>query len=215
MIGNDVVDLGDPDSDAGTLSPRFDQRVFGAAEQRRLLQSPQPARERWRLWAAKEAAYKLARKLDPGTVFAPLRFAVELASCGEPGECAGTVRHGAALHRLQICEGVDYVHAVVIPAAGSSCVTLTGLHRLRREETEDDCALAPGRAVRRLCVEAIAARLGLDTMDFEVRKQERVPRLYWRGRPAEGIDLSLSHHGGFVAFAFAFARVATGAGRAA
>ena len=32
MIGNDVVDLADPDADPGRLHPRFDGRVFDPSE---------------------------------------------------------------------------------------------------------------------------------------------------------------------------------------
>ncbi len=78
MIGNDVVDLRDRDARPETLHPRFDARVFSPAERLALERSEDPDRQRWRLWSAKEAAYKLARKLDPSSTFSPSRFEVEL-----------------------------------------------------------------------------------------------------------------------------------------
>ena len=65
MVGNDIVDLGDPDADPSTLHPGFDARVFTARERRSIESAGDPARQRWRLWAAKEACYKLARQLRP------------------------------------------------------------------------------------------------------------------------------------------------------
>ena len=65
MIGNDVVDLGDAEVQPGATHPRFDARVFAREEREALRASGAPNRLRWILWAAKEAAYKAARKLDP------------------------------------------------------------------------------------------------------------------------------------------------------
>ena len=82
MVGNDVVDLRDPESAPETLHPRFDTRVFSEAERAAIAASPDAARLRWKLWAAKEAAYKLARKISPTTIFAPARFEVALGDVG-------------------------------------------------------------------------------------------------------------------------------------
>jgi len=80
MLGNDVVDLGDPESRAGARHARFDARAFDRTERALIATSPRGEHERWRLWAAKESAYKAARKEDPCTVFSPQRFAVRRAA---------------------------------------------------------------------------------------------------------------------------------------
>jgi len=202
MVGNDVVDLRDRDSDPVTLGARFDQRVFCDAERLRLAASPEPERERWRLWAAKEAAYKLARKLDPATVFSPSRFVVEWTGGGGSREGLGVVRHAARDLILRLREGADYVHAVTRPPSAGAKLPITGLRRLTKSELEQDGVSTPSIAVRRLCIEVLSAELGLEARELEVRRHGRVPHLYWRGRSLPGADLSLSHHGSFVAFAF-------------
>ena len=68
MVGNDVVDLRDPDVDPSTLHPGFDGRVFCRDELESLEASPDPVCQRWRLWAATEAAYTLVRTLWPRAV---------------------------------------------------------------------------------------------------------------------------------------------------
>ena len=70
MLGNDVVDLADPEVRGGPAHPRFDARVFSPPERRALESESAPNRLRWTLWAAKEAAYKLAVKRDPNAIFA-------------------------------------------------------------------------------------------------------------------------------------------------
>ena len=44
MIGNDVVDLSDPESAPAALHPRFDARAFCEAERERLAASRDPGR---------------------------------------------------------------------------------------------------------------------------------------------------------------------------
>ena len=95
MVGNDVVDLRDPEVQPGACHARFDARVFAAAELEAVRVSPVPQWLRWMLWAAKEAAYKVAKKDDARTVFSPSRFVVSLedATGGrvEPERLSGTI----------------------------------------------------------------------------------------------------------------------------
>ena len=198
MIGNDVVDLRDPESASETLHPRFDTRVFDARERDALAASADAERLRWKLWAAKEAAYKLARKRVPTTVFSPSRFHVELDASGR----SGVVEHGGDRYRVELDENDEALHAVALPvdADAKGGEVLSGWRRLERGELESGDPEAPSRAVRELLCERLAPRLGVDARDLEVRRRGRVPHLWLRGRPAP-VDLSLSHHGGWLAFA--------------
>ena len=74
MVGNDIVDLFDPDAQPRSFRPGFDERVFAAEERRAIEQDPNPLARRWAHWAAKEAAYKLARQIDETFVFSPRRL---------------------------------------------------------------------------------------------------------------------------------------------
>ncbi len=71
MIGNDIVDLADPETSCGACHPRFDHRVFAPAELELLATTRSHVRMRWILWSAKEAAYKAARQACATTVFSP------------------------------------------------------------------------------------------------------------------------------------------------
>ena len=107
MIGNDVVDLRDPDADFASFSPRFDVRVFSASERRRIQASADPEACRWRLWAAKEAVFKAARKADPGAVFSPRRF--EVRSPGSDFREAEVRVESARSSRSRIFSGASMV----------------------------------------------------------------------------------------------------------
>lgn len=213
MVGNDVVDLTDSEADASTLHPRFDQRVFTETERAMLGSSPQSARERWALWAAKEATYKLARRLDAGVVFSPSRFAVELADrTSRSGPRAGQVRCPAGSFDVWIHEDADHVHAIaLLPGTNRGEVLMA----VDRPEWNGELVgpEGPGRAARQLARAHVGAALGLPAAALDVRKRGRIPELHLGGSRLEG-DLSISHHGAFVAFAYFAGAEAARLGRA-
>ena len=65
---------------------------------------------------------------------------------------------------------------------------------------------APGAAARRLACAALAPLMNVTAEALEVRRDGRIPRLAAAGRRLR-VDLSLSHHGRFVAFAASLPRV--------
>ncbi len=188
MLGNDVVDLRDPEIDPRRLHPRFDRRVFGDDERAAIAGAADPLRTRWRLWAAKEAAYKAARRMDGRTVWSPVRFRVSLAP-SEP-----RVEHGGRRFALRFDDDEGRVHALAWAAGVTGVV-----HAVERAASAG--AADPSAAVRALACRVVAERLDVAASALEVRRRERIPDLFRDGAPVGGA-LSLSHHGGLVAFAW-------------
>jgi hypothetical protein len=188
VIGNDVVDLGDPEL-RGERHPRFDARVFDARERARIDAPGAPPWLRWALWAAKEAAYKLVCRRDPGRGFSPRRFQVRLGADlrgavrapGEPRPLPVRVsRQGDALHAVAHEPGLDPRALLAALAAGDG-------------SSEAARALACGR---------LAECLGAPPAALSVVRRGRIPELRLDGELAP-LALSLSHHGRYVAFAAA------------
>ena len=190
MVGNDVVDLRDRDTDPRTLHARFDGRVFAASEQEQLASCDDPVALRWTLWAAKEATYKVLVKEDPGIVFSPSRFVVALAA----GRDVGVVEAGSKAVPFRVAREEGAIHVV---ATSRATPVVAGLERLADAEVGAD---ELGHAVRRLARERIAAALGRDPSRVALRKRSRIPELLVDGEPAAA-DVSLSHHGAVVGFA--------------
>jgi phosphopantetheinyl transferase (holo-ACP synthase) len=188
MIGNDVVDLGDPESRAEGRHPRFDGRVFDGTERALIEASPQRERTRWLLWAAKESAYKAARKEDPRTVFVPSRFVVWLE-----GHPRVTVAVSDRRFHVDLVASADHVHAVARAAGDSRRDICTAVAKLPELVTGNE-------AVRWLAIATLSRLLGVPPGDLAIRREGRIPTLYLRGRRSPA-DLTLSHHGRFVAFA--------------
>jgi len=230
MVGNDVVDLRDRDVDPKTLDPRFDRRVFSRDERRTINASAEPVRQRWRLWAAKEAAYKLLRRLEPAIAFSPVRLLVSLeervgrplqravrpplpaASAGqlfrpgwdrELGERRGSVRFEGQELALRVidCEGA--VHALAALPGAAPAGLVHGLWRLDQRDPRSGDPHGPGEAARELACRALTWLLGTPgagSPPIEVRREGRIPG-FWRGGTRLPVTLSLSHHGELVAFA--------------
>jgi len=188
MVGNDVIDLGDREVIEGPAHPRFDQRVFTAAERALLRSSRAPELLRWTLWSAKEAAYKLTRKRNPGVIFSPRRFAVRLA---EPDRAL--VRHDDVELPVQLTSAGRALHAL---ALDSDPQTERLVWAVERRPAEAD----PSRAARALAARVLGEELELPASAFRFGRRGRVPTLTAEGRRGS-LDLSLSHHGRFVAFA--------------
>jgi phosphopantetheine--protein transferase-like protein len=191
MVGNDVVDLGDPETEARVRHPRFDERVFTGVERAALRMSAEPERLRWVLWAAKEAAYKLAKKDDARTVLSPRTFEVCLTRRDR-----ARVQHGARSFLVALDVDRERVHAVATAERGDAPrLLLAGCERIPA-----DGATTPSAAARALALAGVAAALRVCPAELAVVSGGRIPRLVRADGAALG-DLSLSHHGRFVAFA--------------
>jgi hypothetical protein len=200
MVGNDVVDLRD-DEALAEVAARFDARVFCPEELASLDASPRRAHRRWQLWAAKEAAYKAAVKREPGTVFSPARFRVQLPADG----AIGVVDTPPGTLSVRIVEADGAVHAIASHLDGDGAGpsgkprrVVTGVRRL--EAGDPAVGRDLGEVARRFACERLAPAFGVAPGSLEIRKRGRVPELWLAGIPA-ATDLSLSHHGNVVAFA--------------
>jgi len=189
MIGNDVVDLGDAEVQPGAIHARFDARVFAQDEREALRASGSPNRLRWILWAAKEAAYKAARKLDPQLGFSPSRMLVRLES-----DLRGEVHVAGRRLFLGVDEDRLRIHALARTRPFEGDVVRSHVAYLPGEGAD------ARSAVRALLIVGVAQSLGAAPQDLSIESRNRVPVLYHKGERVP-VDLSISHHGRFVAWA--------------
>ncbi len=210
LIGNDVVDLHDPESRPGAIHNRFDARVFSFDEREALSDSAFAHELRWTLWAAKESAYKVAKKLDPAVRFLPRDFVVRRITEGR-----ALVMHETGAFDVRLRRTDDWVGAVATPMAANAARTkaanaawttaanapsthrpiTAGIERL--EVTGAD----PSRTVRELTCAALALGMNLPPGQVQIAADRGIPVAFWRNRRLP-VDLSLSHHGRFVAWAW-------------
>lgn len=213
-VGNDVVDLKQPENQGKSGDARFIGRVFTARERDRISGAANPDSLLWALWAAKEAAFKAVSRGDPAVCSTPRRYeillegggggaagiVVQTGSPGEPGRITGRALtpRGELVLRIDMTE--DYVHALSAPTAAD-------LGRIRERVDLMDTAAELGDAsafVRVKLLEEIARCLDCPTEELSVGKKlpgPGAPLVFHRGRPL-AVAVSLSHDGRFAAFAF-------------
>lgn len=234
FIGNDVVDLRDPEARPGAIHPRFPERVCADDELCAIYRAADPMRLLWAHWAAKESAFKAMRQLDPFVRFLPRRFRVELFPGCDGGTRYGLVRHAWHRAAVEIADCTDHLHAVArllgpVSVAGGGRDTgrrgaLTDdadsendstyfwqlTTRVRRFSPAPYATRAPSAFGRFLLIRAVAERLGCAEHEVMIeRGNERgaPPRALVRGQRTP-IQLTLSHHGRLVAYALAVPRLA-------
>jgi hypothetical protein len=190
-IGNDVVDLDDPESRLGRLHRRWSERVFCPTERRALEASRSRQRLHWAIWAAKESAYKALKRLAPDAVFSPREFEVELSDVPATGDgvAVGRVVHRGRAFALEVHLIGASVHALAASADERAARLLWTLDEVRGD---------PGTSVRVLAARAIGRALAIDPAGVGIVGRPPVAT-FEDGR--SHVPLSLSHHGRFAGFA--------------
>jgi phosphopantetheinyl transferase (holo-ACP synthase) len=195
MLGNDIVDLADPETSCGGQHPRFDRRVFTMYERAALSRSPDPTRARWILWAVKESAFKGLRRAQPETVFSPARFAVALDS-----QLQGSVTYRDKRYRATVEMDRDCVHAIVSDDRAPDSMLWESRRIADSTIANATPSTVASQQVRALALVRIADRIGIDRSDLSIECVGRIPHLIHRGERTMA-TLSLSHHGSYVGFA--------------
>jgi hypothetical protein len=207
MIGNDVIDLRDPDAQPESFRSRFDERVFSPVERAAISRDPIPLARRWAHWGAKEAAYKLAKQSDSGYVFSPRALVAEFDGdesrgfhAGAPRERRGRLEFPKALPNgittleLRSFENAERVHVVAVPLGSDWGAVDLAVESLEPGSTE------PSIGARRLATREIGRSLGVEERRISIGRNDRIPTVELDGEPTS-VSLSLSHHGHWVAYA--------------
>lgn len=214
-MGIDVVDLGDPRCRGKASDRRFVRRVLAPAEATALERAADPDRELWRFWAAKEAAFKVVSKLvgePPPFVHAAFEVTedgrvrwrdrevpVRLQQGGEalvalawepPGE------EGAASWEAVLARELD-----PDPDLGLEELVLRHLQAAERPPVHS----RPSALVRMGARRALSRALGVEEARLSVvcpggPAGRTPPVVHLDGAPAAA-DVSLSHHGRYLAWA--------------
>jgi hypothetical protein len=199
-VGNDIVDLKEPDNCGKSGDDRFLSRVFTQEERDRIVGAANPDTLLWALWAAKEAAYKAVSHDAPLICSTPRRYAVTLDDqalghlCEVDGANGGIAidgRHGRQTGKgIDSAEGMEgrLVGRVITPLdVAALCILITEeyVHALAISGDGDLAALVhrvghidikeetdgASAVVREQLLSEIARRLGCPIGDLEIRKE--------------------------------------------
>jgi hypothetical protein len=233
-VGNDIVDLKEPDNCGKSGDERFIRRVFTPEERDRIVGAACPDQLLWAFWAAKEAAYKAVSRDDSSICSTPGRYSVVLddGTAHHPFSIDADFTGGSSLDRQKAAGISDdaedrkdrLIGRVITPGGVAAlCIIVTSeyvhalatagagdlgtlVHRVHRVDAEE--AGGPSAIVRRKLLHEIALRLKCPIDDLAIRKEQLdrgAPCVFLQGRPLAA-EISLSHDGRFTAFALRLPR---------
>ena len=213
-IGNDIVDLiSEPNVQKSTDS-RFLKKILTDTEIEQVKNSSHPDELLWSFWACKEAAYKVIQKQTSNAAFVPRRWSVGFHTFVNSTVGLQTLRKNyrdgavwvpdfdAVYFRL--FNFPSYLHCIAADAAGALNHIMAYVDRM--PDQESSAGADPSLFVRLRMIHSLAVALYIPEKDLQIIRDTEnggltPPRLYISGVPS-GIEISISHDGQYVAYAY-------------
>ena len=204
------MDLTDPRSKGRSLDTRFIDRVFTLQEQEQIVNGGFPDVLVWSLWAGKETAYKILRKVHGNVTAAPRRYEVKMGTseddCDDNRSCiSGVVKTPYDTVFIRIFTEADYIHCIGVTGTEELMRSVIwGMHKRELREGEEDI-YSPDTAsveIRKMATKEIATYFQEDIKNIAILRFKGShglgpPKVYIRGKEAI-LDISLSHDGQFL-----------------
>ena len=203
-IGNDVVDLQHPANAKKSRDFRYLKKILTDVEIELVYEAENPDRALWSLWACKETAYKVISKSSAGLSFLPRHWSVQLNQHDSMFTEGDVIISGADTVFVQLRSTEGYVHCVGSDNLPDLNNIIWGIEFLPKSASGEN--VKPSLFVR----ECLSARLAdiykLNFREMEIRRAKKgcelqPPHLYYENKKTS-FDISLSHDGQFVAYAF-------------
>jgi phosphopantetheinyl transferase (holo-ACP synthase) len=196
------VDLKDPANKWKSRDSRFLKKILTDAEMEFVKNSENSDEALWSFWACKETAYKVIKKTFPDAAFLPKRWPVTFGKT-KSKKSDGLVQvpdKGDVYIRL--FSNSEYIHCVGADKLSVLDKIICGVENLPGEKTDPSL-------FSRLCLaQSLAKHFSLNLHQIKIKRTRikgelQPPCVYIDGRKTD-IDISLSHDGRFVAYAFTF-----------
>jgi phosphopantetheinyl transferase (holo-ACP synthase) len=182
MIGNDIVDFNDLPSIERSLSKTFLQKICTNKEIDTVFLSESPEKTLWRIWSMKEAAYKVIIKKGAERSFNPKKLVTSLLDQNQ-----GQVLTKFGIIKCQSKITPDFVHSI---ASYSTDISISlGEKKLIGNQSD---------FVRASLIEDFQLKYP-QIGSLSIEKHDEIPYLI---SDFSTVDISLSHHGNYVAWAF-------------
>ena len=203
-VGNDVVDLREPANAGKSRDSRFLKKILTNAEIEFVQNAENPDTALWSCWAGKETAYKVLKKSFPDAAFLPRQWTVFFKKSQSDFSEGEVMIPGKERVYVRLFYNPQYVHCV-----GSD--SITALDKLIWSvdvlpEEKDEKNIDPSFFSRNCLGQNLAQYFSLNFHNIKIRRTRedgvlQPPRVYVSGRETD-INISLSHDGRFVAYAY-------------
>ena len=200
-VGNDVVDLKEPANAEKSREPRFLKKILTDAEIEFVLNEENPDAALWSCWAGKETAYKVIKKSFSDAAFLPRQWTVTFNDPQVKYTNGEVIIPGKGSVYIRLFFNSDYVHCVGADSLTALDKLIWSVEALTEKEKNN-----PSLYLRNCLGQKLTEHFSLSFRRIEIkRKRENgellPPRVYVDGEKTN-IDISLSHDGRFVAYAY-------------
>jgi len=194
------VDLREPANIWKSRDSRFLKKILTDAEIEIVKNAERSDETLWSFWACKETAYKVIKKTFPDTAFLPRRWQVSFNRCRLECSEGEVVIAGKGGIFIRLFSNYDYIHCVGVDKAAEMNKIISGVEVLPEKEN------SPSLFSRLCLAQSLAKHFLPDIHQIKIKRikengELQPPRAYIDGVKTD-IDISLSHDGRFVAYAF-------------
>jgi len=213
LVGNDIVDLASPFSFRKSRNSKFINRVLTTNEKVVFHSDQVTDTLLWTYWAAKESAFKVVSKIEPKVSSSPRKYEVSFDSDTKSSTKTGVV--DTPVKRVHFCAnsyiscGKEWIHCVssskalgLGPDIVYNAIRIDHLYNYHFScSTKNE-----SNYVRKIAGKKMAELLSVYAENITFRKNDHVgeqayPKVYLQDKKTK-IDVSFSHDGRFVAYAF-------------
>ena len=212
--GNDIVDLIRLPNGQKSKDSRFQKKILTDTEIDQVCCSGNPEAALWSFWACKEAAYKVVQKNDHCAAFLPGRWSVRYRDFQDLPESKPSLQRlcregevvipGSGNVYVRLFTFPSYVHCIASDTAEGLSRIVARVDRLPRRE--NSFRRDPSLFVRSKLLCCLARHLRLPVKDMSiVRKLQKNglgPPLLCIAGVRSAVDLTISHDGCYVAYAY-------------
>jgi phosphopantetheinyl transferase (holo-ACP synthase) len=200
-VGNDVVDLMEPANAEKSRDSRFLKKILTNAEIEFVQNAENPDTALWSYWACKETAYKVIKKSCSGAAFLPRRWAVIFKKSHSVYSDGEVIIPGIERIYIRLFSNPQYVHCVGADVLTALDKLIWSVDALPEKEK-----INPSLYLRYCLGQSLAKYFSLNFHHIKIKRTRengklQPPRVYVDGKKTD-IDISLSHDGGFIAYAY-------------
>ncbi|MBU0993473.1 MAG: 4'-phosphopantetheinyl transferase superfamily protein [Proteobacteria bacterium] len=207
--GNDIIDLSSPHTQGKSKDRRYVKRILTSEEQDVVYRSVKPDKILWAFWAAKETAYKAVSKLNPFVTSIPVRYNCSIDKTNSRKKLSGIVKTPVCDVAVAIYTHNDFVHCIGITGeANPDHEIIYGVHTLdcSAEPDFDRSSERESRYVREMAQKRLESHLSWKEDEISITQNRQANGIFYPevflNNLKTPVDLSLSHDGRFVAYAF-------------
>jgi phosphopantetheinyl transferase (holo-ACP synthase) len=200
-VGNDVVDLRQPANAGKSGNLRVLKKILTGNEIEYVTNADKTDVALWSLWACKETAYKVIKKIIPAAAFLPRQWMVIFKKSTSTHSEGEVIIPGKEKVFVRLDVNSRYVHCVGSDNISVLDKSIWSIDVLPEKEKNN-----PSFYSRYRLGQHLAKHFSLNVHHVKIKRTRekgelQPPRVYVDNGEAD-IDISLSHDGRFVAYAF-------------